>query len=172
MIGLTLDELARGTKAFVDATVFVYHFAGASPACRRFLDRCERGELKAITSAAAVAEVTHRLMMLEAVSRGLVSQGQVAKKLRKKPEVIKRLVTYQENVLQIPLMGIEVLPLDLKLLSEAAELRSEYGLMVNDSLMASTALAAGLETIATADRDFERVPTLAVATPGDLSARD
>ena len=152
----------------MDATVFVYHFAGASSACRRFLDRAERRELKAFTSVAALAEVSHRLMMIEAVSRGLVTAGNVAKKLRRKPGAVKKLRTYHENVQRIPLMGVEVEPLDLKTLLNAADLRVAYGLMVNDSLMASTALSTGLQVIATADQDFERVPTLSVASPDDL----
>jgi predicted nucleic acid-binding protein len=165
---LTLDEIPSGRRVFADATVFVYHFAGVSQACRRFLERCESGELKALTSTAALVEVSHRLMMMEAVSRGLVSRGNVAKKLRKKPNVVKKLSTYDENVQRIPLMGVEVVPLDLKTLSRASELRGEFGLMMNDSLMASTALEAGLELIATADQDFQRVRELSLAVPDDL----
>ena len=169
---MTLDEIASGEKAFADATVFVYHFAGASPACRRFLERCEKGDIKGVTSAAALAEVSHRLMMMEAVSLGLVSAGNVAKKLRKKPGVVKKLRTYRETVQRIPLMSVEVLPLDLKTLMNASALSERYGLMVNDSIMASTAVTAGIETIATADRDFNRVSELTVAMPGDLDAND
>ena len=169
---MTLDEISSGERVFADATVFVYHFAGASPACRRFLERCEQGDLKAATSAAALAEVSHRLMMLEAVSLGLVSAGNVAKKLRKKPGAVKQLHTYDENVQQIPLMRVEVLPLDLKTLLNASAMRAEYELMVNDSIMASTAVTSGIGTIATADRDFQRVSELSVAVPGDLETRD
>jgi len=168
---LTLDEIPAGLTIFVDATIFVYHFSGSSLACRRFLERCEGGQLKAVTSAAALVEVSHRLMMMEAVSRGLVSSGNVAKKLRKKPGVVKKLRTYDENVQRIPLMGVQIVPLDLKILWRASELRFEFGLMMNDSLMASTALEAGLEVMATADRDFQRVRELSVAMPGDLRKR-
>ena len=167
---MTLDEIPSGLKVFVDATIFVYHFSGTSPACRRFLERCESGQLKAVTSAAALVEVSHRLMMMEAVSRGLVSPGNVAKKLRKKPGVVKKLYTYDRNVQQIPLMGVEVVPLDLKILWLASELRTEFGLMMNDSLIASTALEAGLKVIATADQDFQRIRRFSVAVPGDLES--
>ncbi len=109
--------------------------------------------------------------MMEAVSRGLVSSGNVAKKLRKRPGVVKKLRTYDENVQRIPLMGVQAVPLDLKILCRASELRFEFGLMMNDSLMASTALEAGLEVIATVDRDFQRVRELSVAMPGDLRKR-
>ncbi len=168
MTGLTLDEIEEGTRVFADATIFVYHFTAASPACHRFLKRCENGELKGYTSTAAIAEVTHRLMMIEAVSLGLVTPGSVAKKLRSKPGAIKKLQKYDEQAHQIPLMGIDVLTLDLGILTRASALRAEAGLMVNDSLMASTALSAALEVIATSDGDFRRVRPLTVAEPGDL----
>ena len=106
--------------------------------------------------------------MIEAVSRGLVSPGNVSQKLRKKPGVVKKLGTYHENVQRIPLMGVEVFPLDLRILAKAFELRTAAGLLVNDSIMAATALSAGLEVIATADHDFRRVRELSVAEPADL----
>jgi predicted nucleic acid-binding protein len=165
---LTLDEIEAGTRVFADATIFVYHFTAASPACHRFLKRCESGELKALTSAAAVAEVTHRLMMIEAVARKLVAPGNVAKKLRAKPGVIKELRKYDEQAQQIALMGIDIVGLDSGILARASTVRAEAGLMVNDSVMASTALSADLEVIATSDRDFRRVRQLTVAEPGDL----
>ena len=91
--------------------------------------------------------------------------------LRKKPGVVKKLSTYHENVQKIPLMGVEVVPLDLKILWRASELRFEFGLMMDGSLMASTALEAGLEVMATADKDFQSVRELSVAMPGDLRKR-
>ena len=166
---MTLDQIAAGTRVFADATIFVYHFTAASPACHRFLKRCENGELKGFTSAAAIAEVTHRLMMIEAVSLGLVTPGSVAKKLRSKPGAIKKLRKFDEQAQHIPLMGIDVLALDLGVLARSSALRAEAGLMVNDSLTASTALSAALEVIATSDRDFRRVRQLTIAEPGDLA---
>ena len=65
-------------------------------------------------------------------------------------------------------MRVEVLSLDLKTLANASTLSAQYGLMVNDSIMASAAVTAGIEIIATADRDFRRVSELSVAVPGDL----
>lgn len=167
---MTLDQIASGERVFADASIFVYHFAAASPACRRFLERSETGELRTSTSAAALAEAAHRLMMMEAVSLGLVSAGNVAKKLRKKPSAIKELHKYDENVQRIPLMRVDVLPLDLKTFAKASLMRTEYGLMVNDSIMAASAVSADIELFATADRDFERVSELTVAAPGDLQS--
>jgi predicted nucleic acid-binding protein len=54
------------------------------------------------------------------------------------------------------------------MLSRACELRRKYGLMVNDSLIAVAAIDSGVDAIATADRDFDRVEELEVCVPGDV----
>jgi hypothetical protein len=47
---MPLSEIPAGTSVFLDATLFVYHFTGASQSCRSLLARCEAGELHALTS--------------------------------------------------------------------------------------------------------------------------
>ncbi len=88
---MRLEEIRAGERVFVDAPIFVYHFTGASAGCRDFLERCEAGAIRAATSAVAVAEVTHRLMTLEAVARELVEPGDVVRKLRRDPDLVRRL---------------------------------------------------------------------------------
>jgi predicted nucleic acid-binding protein len=163
-----LAELPAGTRIFLDATIFLYHFTGASPSCRSLLSRCEAGGLHALTSTVAVAEVTHRLMTIEAVARGLVAPGNVVKKLRSRPEVVRQLSLYQEQAEKIPWMGVEVVPLDRRLLAIAAPLRTRYGLLTNDSILLATALDHGIVAFASADRDFERVDTVQLFCPTDL----
>ncbi len=162
------DELPAGTDVFIDATIFIYHFTGVSEDCRDLLERCERGEVHGITSVIVVAEVAHRLMTIEAVARKLVAPGNVAKKLREKPALVRKLSTYQEQVQRIPLMGIEIASFDLRLLLSSAELRSQYGLLVNDSMVAAAALDANAGAIASADRDLRRVKSLPFYSPADL----
>ena len=164
-----LHEIPGGTRAYVDATVFLYHFTGASPDCRAFLARCEAAEIHGLASVVTLAEVTHRLMMIEAVTRGLVSPGNVAKKLREQPAIVRQLGIYQEQVERIPLMGIEVVPLYLPVLATAARLRAAHGLLTNDSLVLATAQEHGVAAIASADRDFAAVESIQLFAPDDLS---
>jgi hypothetical protein len=53
MTSSTLDLVPAGHRVFVDSTIFIYHFTGASLACRVFLERCEREEVNAFTSVRA-----------------------------------------------------------------------------------------------------------------------
>ena len=128
----------------------------------------EGGDLKGITSTVVLAEVAHRLMMIEAVAGGLLSSGNVARKLRAKPGLVTSLETYTEQVERIPLMGVAILPLDMKCLLHSHDVRKKQGLLVNDSLVAATAMLAGLQTLATADSDFRRVAELETYEPADL----
>lgn len=163
-----LSEVPSGTRVFLDATIFLYHFTGVSSSCRSLLSRCEDGQLNGLTSSVAVAEVTHRLMTIEAVSRGLVTPGNVARKLRERPEIVRRLSLYQEQVEKIPWMGVEIVPLERRLLTLASPLRTRYGLLTNDSLLLATALDLGTVAFASADRDFERIDTVQLFWPADL----
>lgn len=164
----SLSDIPAGVSVFLDASIFLYHFTGVSPSCRDLLSRCEAGQLHGITSAVAVAEVTHRLMTIEAVARGLVTPGNVVKKLRERPEIVRRLSMYQEQAERIPWMGVEVVPLDRRLLAISSPLRTRYGLLTNDSILLATALDHGVVAFASADRDFERVDTVRLFCPLDL----
>ena len=165
---MTLDRLPAGSRVFVDSTIFIYHAAGASLQCRSFLERCEAGEIKGVTSVVALAETAHRLMMIEAVIQGLVSAKDVPKRLRARPDIVRKLHVYQEQVERIPLMGIEVVSVGHDVLLASAEVRRQHGLLVNDSLIVAAARAAGIATLASADRDFARVKGLIVYGPADL----
>ena len=167
---MTLDAIRAGSRVFIDASIFIYHFTGASAECRGLLERCERLEVKGVTSVVAVAETAHRLMLLEALSRGLVSGGNLIRKLREKPDMVRQLQLYREQVERIPLMGVSVVPLDLKGLLRSAELRDRHGLLVNDSLIATSARDLGVKALASADEDFGRVPELQLYRPADLPA--
>lgn len=166
---MTLDRIPSGARVFVDSTIFVYHFTRASLDCRRCLERCERGDIKGVTSALVLSEVAHRLMMIEARSRGLVSPGNLVRKLRERPDVVRQLHVYQDQVEQIALMGIEVAPLEHRDLLHSAPFRARHGLLTNDSLVAHAAEVVGARAIASADADLGRPGHLPVFRPGDLA---
>lgn len=168
MASSTLDQIGEGSRVFIDASIFIYHFTGMSPKCRQLLERCEQGRVAGITSVTAIAEVAHRLMMIEAVARGFISPGNVARKLREKADVIKELRLYQEQVELIPLLGIAVVHLDPDVLALSAEIRQRCGLLVNDSILAATAIREEIGDMASADPDFERVAELRLFRPDDL----
>lgn len=166
-----LSKLPAGTRVFIDANIFIYHFTGASQECREFLARCEHGEVFGATGVFILLEVLHRLMMIEAEAKKLVTPGGVAKKLKEKPEIVKRLKDYQAHADAILEMGVEILPLDVESVAMSGRYRRKHGLLVNDSVTVALALSQGISTLASADRDFERVRELAVYKPMDVAVQ-
>lgn len=164
-----LDDIGAGSRVLVDAAIFIYHFTGASSECRRLLERCEQGELEGLASVLTLGEVAHRLMTIEAVVDGHISPGNAVKKLRAKPEIIRHLRRFQEQVEKIPHMGIAIVPMDLPTFLRAGELRRQAGLLTNDSLVAAVAIQQGVEVLASSDRDFERLSEVSLYRPSDLS---
>lgn len=66
---MTFDDLPTGTRVFLDANMFIYHFIvhpqfGA--AATTLLERIENGDFFGVTSTSVIADVYHRLMTLEA----------------------------------------------------------------------------------------------------------
>jgi predicted nucleic acid-binding protein len=168
MASSTLEKVRPGTRIFVDAPVFIYHFTGASAGCREFLKRCEAGEIHGVTSVVTLAEVSHRLMTIEAVMKQVVSPGNVVQKLRKRPDLVSQLSLYQEQVSRIPEMAIEIVALDLAVFTRSAHLRSHHGLLTNDSLVLATARELKISAIASADQDFGRLDGITLFHPEDL----
>lgn len=165
---MRLEDIEPGQILFIDANIFIYHLSGRSQACRALLERCERGEVQGLTGTHVMLEVLHRLMMLEAVQRGLVPPGNVARRLKELPEVIRALTEYARHAARIPEMGVEILPLDWDLIRTSQEVRRQTGLLVHDSISVAMMDRAGISAMATQDRDFLRVSELRVYMPQDV----
>ena len=165
---MKLEEVGSGQAVFVDANVFIYHLTGRSGACRGLLFRCEAGEVQGLTGAHVVLEVLHRLMMLEAVQRASVSPGNVARRLKERPEVVRVLGEYARHASRIPDMGIRMLPVDGGLVRASHEVRTRAGLLVHASISVAMMEQQGMKAIATQDKDFLRVDGLQVYTADDI----
>lgn len=165
---MTLNMVPDGETIFIDANIFIYHFTGVSSECSHFLSRCESGLLKGITTVHILLEVLHRLMMLEAVSKGFVEAGNVARKLKERPDIVKNLRDYAIYGLQIPEMGVHVFPCGMDDCRYSQQKRESYGLMTNDSVLLASMLSHGCYNLATADAAFDNVKEISIFKPGDI----
>jgi predicted nucleic acid-binding protein len=168
---MKLEDLPDGARIFVDANILIYHFSGISVECRAFLQRCESKQVDAFTGVHILLEVTHRLMVLEALHKGLITGGQPARKLKEQPAIIKSLHEYNRSVQQIPRMGIHVRPLTSALVAASEAIRVQEGLMTNDSVTVALMRKMGLTDVATFDADLDHVSHLRVYQPGDIPSR-
>lgn len=165
---MILADLQAGDSVFIDANIFIYHFGGRSTQCKTFLERCARRELLGYTSTPILAEVLHRLMVAEALQKGLVRPKTAVNQLKEKPELVKQLTTYNENVSTIRQMNLTILGLTPDVLTKSEAIRKSEGLLTNDSFVVAFMRDSGLTKLATTDSDFERVSDLEVYKPSDL----
>ncbi len=162
------NDIAPGARLYIDANIFVYHFAYESDECAALLDRCYRREINAYTGIHILLEVAHRIMTIEAVDKGLVTPGNVPRKLRRRPELVSQLQDHSAAIRYILEMNIEILQIDARILETSANLRSQTGFLVNDSISLAMMQRRRIPTISTNDRDFQRVNWLEVRLPSDL----
>ena len=165
---MKLDEIKTDSEVFIDANIFIYHFTGVSKKCGDFLNRCEQGDLTAITSVNVILEVLHRLMMVEAVKKNLVKPPNIVRKLNQIPEKIRGLNEYFVNTQKINEMGIEIRPVTFETVIKSQMVRMAYGLMVNDSVIVASMQEEGLKLLATSDTGFEKVDEILVYSPEDV----
>ncbi|MDR7543982.1 MAG: type II toxin-antitoxin system VapC family toxin [Armatimonadota bacterium] len=165
---MALTEIPTGSEVFVDANVFIYHFAGRSADCTALLARIEQGGLRGLTGPFEVLEVAHRLMMLEAVELGMTARPSPAAQLARRPDLVRRLSKYYFSIMAIPRMGLEVLPLPPDFMSASQEFRQSHGLRVGDSLVVMHMRQAGVSVLASADEAFDRVPGIRRFGPADV----
>jgi len=166
---MKLEEVPNGGQIFVDANIFIYHFSRLSAECRSFLARCESRQIEAFTGVHVVLDVAHRLMMLEALHKGLITGSQPARKLKERPEIVKSLSEYNRSVQQIPRMGVRVRSLTLPMIGESEAVRTQHGLLTNDSVSVAVIRKLRLTHIATHDSDLLNIPGLTAYQPQDIS---
>jgi predicted nucleic acid-binding protein len=160
---LTLADIPATAATFLDANVFVYHFAphpSLQSACQQLLERFAAQELAGYTSAHVLSNVAHRVMTLEAVDRFGWPVNGIAQRLQRHPEQFRQLTRFREAVDEIPAFGIQVLPITAGLVSAAAALSQQYGLLSGDALVVAVMREHGVVHLASGDADFDRVPGL------------
>jgi predicted nucleic acid-binding protein len=160
--------LPDGESVFFDANTLIYHFGGDpqhGPACKALLDRVEQQRLAGHTSAHVLAEVAHRLMVIEACGKfGWPTQGATAR-LRRRPAEVQQLALYRRSLDEITLIGLAVHSLTAQLVSVAADRTKQYGLLTNDALIVVVMEQHKLTNLASNDADFDRVPGLTRYAP-------
>ncbi|BEP17216.1 PIN domain-containing protein [Pyrofollis japonicus] len=140
-------------KIFVDSSIILAFLAGQDERAYDMIDEVENRNLTGYINAIVIDEVIHGYLRLVT---GLSSR-RIRQLLSKKDENLIKLVEEVKPVLE--------LFVTLPIMSEPHEVINiikDYGLMPADALIALTCKHYGIETIATLDEDFKRIPWLKV----------
>ena len=166
---MNLDDIPSGSLCVIDTNVLLYAEQGISPQAQRLLRRVEKREIIGILPQPVWQELTHKLMLAEAMMLGQITGGNPAKQLGAKPEVIKRLAIYRDKVAALVTLGLgfEVCT-RIDLIEKALPLQERYGLMTNDSVIAAMAIRLEADALVSADARFKVVKELNVYAPSDL----
>jgi predicted nucleic acid-binding protein len=135
---MTFASIPKGSHVYIDANTLINHASadhtyGAS--CKQLMERIARAEVGGFTSAHVLSDVAHRLMTLEAIAGfGWPSKG-IATRLRNNPAEVQKLTQFWRAIDDMAQMGLQVLPIDLTLVSAATVLSQQYGLLTGDALI-------------------------------------
>ena len=92
---MRLVEIEDGSAAFLDANVLIYHCTAEpryAPSCTTLLQRVASGRVVGWVSSHVLAEVSHRLMTIEACARYEWPYQGIASRLGRHPDSISSLV--------------------------------------------------------------------------------
>jgi len=162
-----LSAVPIGSDVFIDANIFIYGLTNQSQQCWELLERCSREEVTGISLFEVVNEATHRLMVAEARSKGVIASGG-ADALRKKHLEIPALIDYWYGTEKILALNLLFFSTDEQIVRGAHPERQNAGVLTNDSMILSWMREYGVRYVATADADFERASGITVFGPNDL----
>jgi predicted nucleic acid-binding protein len=162
-----IEDLPAGTRLFLDTNIFVYAFLGHSKQSLDLLGRCATEQVLGITSLDVVNEVTHRMMLAEALGKGVIKRDSV-RDLRGKWREVAKLTEYWMQTSAIFGLNILVLPTDEARLRRAQTIRTRHGLLTNDSLIVAVMEEFEIQSLATRDNDFDHISELTVYKPTDI----
>ncbi len=147
-----LPDLRSGSAVFADVNVLVYGMRGASPECVDFLLRCNSGDLTVNTSANVLADVSHRLMILEASD----AQGRLLKAsyLKRHPNLIPALTRWNTQMASLLRLPFHIAHLGEGDIRALPTLTATHRMLTKDALILRHMSTLGLTALATADGDF------------------
>ncbi|MBI5101749.1 MAG: type II toxin-antitoxin system VapC family toxin [Nitrospirae bacterium] len=166
---VNLDDIPDGSLCVIDTNVLLYAEQGVSDQAQRLLRRCTRGELSGILPQTVWQEVTHKLMLAEAMAKGLISGGNPAGRLAAKPDAIRSLSLYRAKVQALVDLGLGFEACTLMDLTKTAfGLQEKYGFLTNDAMVLAVAIRLKADALVSSDKAFHGVTEVAVHAPTDL----
>jgi predicted nucleic acid-binding protein len=162
---MRLDAFPDGGRLFLDANIFLYHVWGQAPSCSRLLGRIETGLVEGVTSTTVLGEVTHRLLIAEAIARYPQSIRHPTRFLKRHPDIVRALSQSRLIVERLTHLPLHVLPITPVLWHQALSITQELGLLLNDAITVACLRQLHIPHLASADHDFQLVPDLTLWSP-------
>lgn len=167
---MILSQIPSGERIFIDANIFLYsvfEHAVYGKSCKDFLKRVENDEIKAFTSDLVLNEVFHKLMIAEIAELEGIETNNAARIIKKQPKIIRELKRVWAEMELISSFGIFIL--STSTYPEFIRLSKEYMLTAADATHLAAMESFGITSMASNDRDFQRVPWLKLWRPENMN---
>ena len=166
---MNLDDIPAGSLCVLDTNVLLYAEQGVSLQAQRLLHRVEKRDVLGILPQPVWQELTHKLMLAEALVQGQISGGNPTRQLADKPEVVKRLTLYREKVKALLALGLGFESCTKgDLTDKALQLQERHGFLTNDSVILAIALRLEADALVSADARFRGIRDIKVYAPSDV----
>jgi predicted nucleic acid-binding protein len=158
----TLADLPLGERIFVDSNILTYHlldYPTFGPICEKFLQDILDKKYQGFITPIVASETLFNFIKAYILKTYGVKGKDVAILLKQDPKVLQE-ISYDRpkeifgifNILNNGAVEVE----------NSFEYVSRYALLTNDALNAATMKANKIKSIATNDKDFERLPGVMV----------
>lgn len=165
---MTLDDISGGAPVLIDANILLYASAGKSPQATALVRRCAEGAVEGVITTAVLGELRHRWME-EAMHRGLATGGNPARQIARNRSIIPQLSNYVGLSTGVINGTLDIVPIEPADFVAALQLQRQWNLMTNDSLLLAAGERLGINQVATAGNDFDRLRGWIVYKPDDLA---
>lgn len=165
---MLLADITNDTRVFIDSNIFIYHFSNFEPfaaSCLKLFQRIEDGDISGYTSTVVLAEVLHRLMVIEAAKKFDIQPKNVVRYLKENPNKISSLTDHPKSLDFIERIGVTILPVNAHDLKVSIDLKKEFGLLTIDAINVSVIKNNDLTALASNDGDYDRVKFLTQYRP-------
>jgi predicted nucleic acid-binding protein len=167
---MNLDDVQNGSLCVIDTNVLLYAEQGLSQQAQRLIRRCSTGDLIGVLPQTVWQELTHKLMLAEALMMERVSGPNAGRKLSRQPDTVKRLGLYKDKILALLNMGLGFEAcMKEDLLVNAFRYQEKYGLLTNDSVIVAIAVRLKADVLVTADAAFQKISEIPIAMPSDIT---
>jgi predicted nucleic acid-binding protein len=162
------DHIVQNDIVMIDANIIIYASRDKSVQCRNLIRRCSNSEVQGIMTSHILAEISHRLMLAEALEYNWISGSNPARSLAEQPERAKGLIRYELAVKNLLSVGIHFERLEKEDFLAMLRIQRETGLLTNDALLIACAERLRVQTLASADRQFSVVKNITLYSPDDI----
>jgi predicted nucleic acid-binding protein len=133
--------------------------------CRALLQRAARREITVYIAASSAADVIHRAMVSEAITRFGLESREAVSYLKAHPNAVRELQRYKDVLRDFTRFRVIILDVSYRELHGSRRYRDDYGLLTADSLLLAVMARHKLRDLVTNDADFQRVPNIRVWMP-------